>query len=263
MVTVDLEVLFNWGFLGAYVGAQGITFVLAMLLGEWLFRNSFSEAAMNGMNAVYSNTGYMGIPLALAAFGSASTVPTIITVVVNSAVVVALTTVFIEVAQNRGGGVVGIVRDVVRALVTNPMLMAPMLGIVWSATDFGLATPVNNFCTILGAAAGPCALFAIGLFLVGKPISEGLGEVSANLGMKLVVQPLITWWLAVAVFDLDPLWVVIGVLMAALPTGAGSFVLAQTYQVYVQRTSSAILLSTVLSVLTLSVFFVLFPPTSG
>ena len=67
----------------------------------------------------------------------------------------------------------------------------------------------------------------------------------------------------VQVFRLEPTWVIIAVLMAVLPTGAGSFVLAQTYQVYVQRTSSAILFSTVVSVLTLWVFFVLFPPTGG
>lgn len=263
MVSVDLAVLFDWGYLGAYLGAQGITLLLAMAMGYWLFRNSFAEASMNGMNAIYSNTGYMGIPLAMAAYGNAATVPTIITVVVNSAVVVGLTTVLIEVAQNRGGGALGIAKDVASALVANPMLMAPVLGIAWAMTGFGLATPVDNFCKILGAAAGPCALFAIGLFLVGKPVSEGLGEVSANLAMKLLVQPLVTWWLAVAVFQVEPLWATVGVLMAALPTGAGSFVLAQTYRVYVQRTSSEILLSTVLSVLTLSVFFLVYPPTGG
>jgi predicted permease len=39
--------------------------------------------------------------------------------------------------------------------------------------------------------------------------------------------------------------------MAATPTGAGSFVLAQQYNLYVQRTSSVILLSTIGSVLTI------------
>jgi predicted permease len=39
--------------------------------------------------------------------------------------------------------------------------------------------------------------------------------------------------------------------MAAIPTGAGSFVMAQQYGVYVHRTSSVILLLTIGSVLTL------------
>lgn len=262
MATVDLEVLFNWGFLGAYIGGQALVMALAMAVGHWLFRNSFAEASMAGMNAIYGNTGYMGIPLALAAFGEPSAVPTIITVVVNSAVVVAVTTALVEIAQNRGEGFGDVALDVGRALVTNPILVAPVLGILWAATGLGLATPVERFCDILGAAAGPCALFAIGLFLVGKPISEGLGEVGVTLALKLVAQPLVTWWLAVTFFEMDPLWVTIAVLMAAMPIGAGSFVLAQQYRVYVQRTSSAILFSTVLAVLTLSLVFAWFPPTT-
>jgi len=61
----------------------------------------------------------------------------------------------------------------------------------------------------------------------------------------------------------DPLWAKVAVLMAALPTGAGSFVLAQAYGIYVLRTSSVILLSTVLSVVTISIYFILFPPIVG
>ena len=259
MARVDPAVLFDWGFLGAYIGGQAAIMLLAIALGIWRFGNSFAEASMSGMNAIYGNTGYMGIPLALAAFGPTAAIPAIITVVVNGALVVAVTTTLIEISQSRGGGPLHILGDVGQALVSNPILVAPVVGIAWAFTGRGLATPIDTYCEILGAAAGPCALFAIGLFLVGKPISEGITEVSTNLFLKLLVQPLVTWWLATRVFSMDPLWVSIAVLMAALPTGAGSFVLAQEYRVYVQRTSSAILFSTVASIVTLSVFFVFFP----
>ena len=43
--------------------------------------------------------------------------------------------------------------------------------------------------------------------------------------------------------------------MAALPTGANVFVVAQRYDVYVERISAATLISTLLAVLTLSVLF--------
>jgi malonate transporter and related proteins len=47
------------------------------------------------------------------------------------------------------------------------------------------------------------------------------------------------------------------VILAALPTGALIFVLAQQYGIYVQRATSVILISTVVSVVTLSALFVL------
>jgi len=117
--------------------------------------------------------------------------------------------------------------------------------------------PVDTFCGILGAAAGPSALFAIGLFLVGIPIARGAPEVAAVTAMKLIVHPLATWVFAVHVLDVAPEWTAVGVLMAALPTGANVFVLAQNYRLYEARGSAVILVSTVVSVVTLPALFTL------
>lgn len=252
MSNVELEQVFDADFLGVYVGAQALTMLGAMLLGMLLFRNTLAEAGINGMNAIYGNTGFLGIPLALAAFGEAATVPTIITVVVNSAVVVAAATLVVEFSLQKGSASHGkVVWGVLKALLKNPMIIAPVLGIFWAMQPEPLPASIDKFCELLGYAAGPCTLFAIGLFLVGKPISSGFKEVSVITGIKLVIQPLLTWWLAMAVFNLSPLWTAVAVLMAATPTGAGSFVLALQYQLHVQRTSTIILLSTVISVATI------------
>jgi predicted permease len=251
MATVDMDALRNWDFLGAYIGGQAITMALAMAAGMLLFRNSIAEAGMNGMNGIYGNTGFLGIPLALSAFGDAATVPTIITVIVNSALVVAVAVVIIEMGESKQAKPLHVLKDVGMALVKNPMLIAPVAGIIWAALPIPFPEALDKFCTLLGAAAGPCALFAIGLFLVGKPITQGMAEVSTGTLIKLIVQPAITWLLIAYVFAVPPLWAAVAVLMAATPTGAGSFVLAQQYNLYVQRTSSVILLSTIGSVLTI------------
>jgi len=126
---------------------------------------------------------------------------------------------------------------------------------LWSFTRIPLPAPVDTFCSILSGAAGPSALFAIGLFMVGKPLLHGLGEVASVSAVKLLIHPVVTWLLFAYVFDVDPLWRAVGILMAALPAGALCFVVAQNYNVYVQRTSAAILLSTIAAVLTLSALF--------
>src|SRR3546814_19430335 len=76
--------------------------------------------------------------------------------------------------------------------------------------------------------------------------------------LQLLVQPLITWWLAFHVFTMDPLWAAGALVQSALPTGALVFVLAQQYGIYVQRSTAAIMASTVLSLVTLSALFVYF-----
>ena len=99
-----------------------------------------------------------------------------------------------------------------------------------------------------------------GLFMVGKKLSEGRAETLAMTGTKLLLHPALTALLLIFVFPTDPTWMKVAILMAALPTGTGSFVLAQAYGVYVLRTSSATLATTVLSVVTIAIFFIVFPP---
>jgi malonate transporter len=93
--------------------------------------------------------------------------------------------------------------------------------------------------------------------MVGRSLTAGLGEVSWLVALKLAVQPAITWWLAFKVFSMPDIWAASAVIAAALPTGALVFVLAQQYDIYLQRSTAAIMLSTVASVVTLSALFVL------
>lgn len=261
LAMVDIAAVWQPGFLAAYILGQAIVWGLGMVVAKVFYGRKLAEATMHGMNAIYGNTGYMGIPLALAAYGEPAALPTIIVSVINAALVVGVATALVEVGLSRGAALGRVSADVARSLVTNPMVVAPLLGMAWSAAGLPMPGPLDGFTRILGAAAGPCALFAIGLFLVGKPLRDGLSEVGWMVTLKLLAQPLVTAPLVLYVFDMDPLWSVIAIVMAATPTGAGIFVLAQAYNLYVQRTSSVILISTVLSLFTLSVCFLLYPPT--
>ena len=71
------------------------------------------------------------------------------------------------------------------------------------------------------------------------------------------MPPSITWWLAYHVFGLGGIWAAAAIIQAALPTGAPVFVVAQRYGTFVERSSAAVVVSTVLSVVTLSVLLVL------
>jgi len=261
MATVDLAVVFNWSYIAAFVGAVAVVWVATMVVARVFFRCSPAEAALHGLNSTYGNSGYMGLPLVLAAFGEAAAVPVIVVVVINTALMVGVAIVLIELGQmrgpdGRGVDLAGVLRHLGRALVRNPMLIGPLAGLVWAALGWSLPVPLDTFTGILGAAAGPCALFSIGLFMVGKTLSEGRAEVGAMTVAKLVIHPLVTAAFVFLIFPTEPLWALVAVLLAALPTGTGGFVLAQAYGLYVLRTSSVTIVSTILSVATISLFFI-------
>jgi malonate transporter len=252
MARVPLGQIFHWSYLGAYVGGLLLTACLSLIVGLILFRRHAAELSLQGMTAVFSNTGYMGVPLFLTAFGEEGALPALILTVFNGAVVVGTVVILIEFALSRSGNPLRIFRDVGLALLKNPLVMSAVIGVLWSAAHLPIPKPLSNLCEILGAASGPCALFAMGLSLVTTAGGGSSRETGWLVFLKLVVQPVLTAWLAFSVFDLDLFWGISAVLLAALPTGALTFVVAQRYGLYVREATQATLVSTVLSVVTVS-----------
>lgn len=254
---VEIGEILNWPFLLAVGGAQLATFVLAFTGAALFFPARLGTLSLHGLSAIFANTGYMGIPLLQTAFGDAGTLPAVVATVWNGAVVMALGIVMLETDFNRGRGV-AILGHVAKGVISSPLVLSAVAGLAASALDVPIPAAVATFCDILAAAAAPCALFAMGLFLVGRSVTAGASELGWLVVMKLLINPVIAYVLAVEVLAIDRLWAVSAVVLSALPTGALVFVLAQQYGVYTQRSTSAILLSTVASVATLSALFAVF-----
>ena len=117
--------------------------------------------------------------------------------------------------------------------------------------------PVERFASLLAAAAGPCALFAIGLFVSQLSIREGLRASWPTALLKLVMHPLLMAFLAFEVLTMDTLWAKVAIVCASLPLGATAFVLAQRYRVLEAETSTGAVVSTAASVLTVSIVLTL------
>jgi hypothetical protein len=213
-----------------------------------------ADAAIDGLNAGYANTGFMGFPLALVALGREALAPTTIAAIMTVCVVFAAAIILIEIGLQTQARRVDLARKVAGSLVRNPLLVAPFLGALVPAAGLTLPLPAETFLKLLGGAASPCALVGLGLFLAQKREAPERDRVATALlvGLKLVVHPVLAWLLARFVFDLPPLLLHTAVLMAALPTGTGPFMLAEFYRREAEVTARVVLVSTILSVLTVS-----------
>ncbi|KAA0677327.1 AEC family transporter [Azospirillum brasilense] len=258
----SLPEIFNVPFIGAFLGSMLAVYALGALLGRLIHRERTQIQCMQGLNACFSNTGYMGIPLFLAAFGPDRLAPAILATVIMSAIMVGIAVIWLEFANSQGGGIGKALRDVGRALVKNPLIISTALGLAWSVFLSGVPVPrpIAIYCDLMGASAGPCALFAIGLFLATQSLKANLLEVGWISALKLVVQPALAWLLIQTLFPLDPFWAGSAIILAGLPTGALTFVVASQYRIYVERTSAAILMSTIASVVTLSFLLATYAP---
>jgi predicted permease len=70
-------------------------------------------------------------------------------------------------------------------------------------------------------------------------------------GMKVFVQPVLAFLVVSMVPGTPPLWLHVAVMMAALPTASNAFILASQYRSYVEGASTAVIVTTALSALTI------------
>lgn len=250
MYQADLS-LMSWRFVFAVSGGIAITFVVSCLIARQR-DTGLTDFSIQGLAAAYPNTGYMGIPLCLALMGPASLAPAIICTLLTACVTFGVAIALIEFDQHRDRNLGATLLKVTSALIRNPLLIAPLAGLAWAMSGVPLPLGIDGYVELLGASASPCALVTIGLFLAqAKPGGDHLtvGKIVAG---KLLLQPAATAILVFVVFPVPPLWAWTAVLMSALPIGTGPFMLAQLYGRDARATSRAILLSTVLSVITVS-----------
>ncbi len=258
MSTAPLDEVLNPQFVGAYLGAGLSVFLVAAVLGRVIFPVGPTQATLMGAAAVLGNTGYMGLPLVAAAFGDAAAIPLVVGLILEVTILIPLSIVLIEAQKGLGQGPGPILSSVTGAMIRNPLMIALLAGVLVSATGIGLPTPIANFTDLLGGAAGPCALFALGATLASFPVSAGLAEVSYMTGFKLLVHPA-AMYLTTRLLGVEPLWATVAILGASLPVAANVFIVAKQYDTYVERTSSAILVSTIVSVVTVSALLATLP----
>jgi len=250
----SLDEILSGTFLLAVVAATLVTALVGFSLSHYVWKTPAAESVMRGLNASFANTGYLGIPLVTVAYGEKAALPAALATVATNIVSFAAAIACLEMLANpRGGGAARAIAGVARSPLIWPIGLAVLA--VWLQLKVPL--PVERFLTLLSAAAGPCALFAIGLFVSQLSIREGFAASWPTTALKLVLHPALMAVLAYGLLPLDPLWAKVAVVCASLPLGATAFVLAQRYKLLEAETSTGAVLSTAVSVLTVSIVMTL------
>ena len=245
-----LNDIFNPEFTLRYELVTLTLFGLAFIVGRYLLKLSRKEASLFSLNASYPNYGYIGVPLALLAFGEDAAVPMAVILVVNNAVLVLLVALFITDETSGGAGSTFV--KTMASLVKNPLLMSVVVAMGFSASGLTMPEMPALFLDLLAGAAAPTALFALGIALVGQPVRAAWGELGALALFKLFMHPLMMalvflGWPAIGPYPFDPLWIKIALIFSCLPVAANVFNLAEFYGVYSGRTATSIMLSTLIA----------------
>jgi predicted permease len=241
--------IFDTQFMMAYLWATAFVYGIATAVA-FIRGLSVEEAAIEAQCAVIGNVGFLGIPMLVMLLGEGAIVPVMQVLAVDLIVFGSL--IVILITGGRDGRVQwAILKTVGLGLLKNPMIVSICVGLAWSAAQLPIPTPLNDFMAILGAAATPGALFAIGASLASKS-AERISVAVWLSTAKLVLHPAAVALSALVLFPVAPYAAGVMIAAAALPVAGNVYILAQHYGVAPQRVSASILISTAFSIVTVS-----------
>lgn len=221
-----------WALSGATVVLL-VAFVMRRFLAQ-----SPRDAAFYGLAGGVANAGFMGVPLLVALLGERAAAPVILAIVADLVVVSSV-------------GLAMVHAGALSRILINPLLVSMLLGAAFSGLQWTLPVPLAEIVRLLGLAAGPCALFAIGLSLVRPDAPLRSPILAVPVAAKLLLHPLIVW-IVMSAFGLDAFTTKVAVLTAALPSAGWVFIFAVRYEADAGRISATILLTTALAFVSLS-----------
>ena len=237
---------FNPEFYTGYLASGAIIFVLVLGTSRVVAARDLSTAAAQAPTATVSNLGFLGPPLMLAFFGERGAGPLAMAILAEVMVLLAVGSVLMGA---NGGPKRGIGSLILRGTMFNPVVVAIVLGAALAGTGLALPEAITRFLGFLGGAAGPAALFALGGALALQRLDRRTAVAACLITVaKLAVYPMLAWLILGRMMQLDAFWVNVGVLIACLPSAGNIYVLAQRHDADPQQVSAAILLSTIVSV---------------
>ena len=249
---LDLEILL------VFFGAGLLLFFLLLPVGRLLGMRP-ADRTVFSLSGTFSNGVGIGIPFVSYAFGEAGLVPLLMIIALNSLILLTLSSFLLEVAAQGSarGRLLGKLGSAALRMLKHPIIPSIFAGLAWSElTAFvpGLATPVvlDRVLQALAAAAPPCGLIMAGASLAHVGLKEHWQPAAIATVFKLAVLPLMVWLSGRYLFTLDPLWLTVATLNAAMPAGANVYLVAQLYRAGVGLATNAVVISTAASVLTLS-----------
>ncbi len=253
MATSPLAERFDPRFFLGYLGLALAFHGLAMALTRWGFGCRLNEQAIGGFACCFGNNVFIGLPIALSLFGPEAALPMALLIVIEGGFVMPYTVALLEISRAPAGRQWRAVVPAGVAVLRNPIVMAAFLGAGAALVGLPLPNLFVGLVELVRGAAVPCALFALGASLAGFPLSEKVAETAALVTVKLLIFPVVVFAVTGLIPDLDPDWRKMAVLAAAMPIGANVYLLANRYESYVARASTATLTSTAVSVVTVTV----------
>jgi predicted permease len=164
MARAPVEKVFNWPFIGAFVGGELGTLLIAVFVGWFWLRQDVATRAVAGLTALQANTVYMGLPVLLTAYGPDGALPPIVATLWLTLVFITGVIAVLEATRTSEESTFRMAAQLVGRVLRNPLVISPLLGILFSAAALPLPKAASNYLDLMAATVGPCRAVLVGAF---------------------------------------------------------------------------------------------------
>ncbi len=186
---------------------------------------------------VFGNTGNLGLPLALFAFGDTG-----LSYAVVVFAVMAILSFTIGVWVVAGGGSL-------KRVVREPVVAATFLGALFLWQGWETPTFLTNALTLIGQMAIPMMLITLGV-AIARLETRDMGRAIWLSALKIIICAGLAWVTA-RMFGLGPVPSAVLIVQIATPVAVTSYLLAEKYGHAAQPVAGLVVASTLLSVISL------------
>lgn len=210
-----------------------LTTVLALLVC-WLCRWPLRDIAVP---LVVGNSGNMGLPLCLFAFGPEGLALSLGVFVICCLLHFSLGTAALSASMPG------------RALMRSPLIWASLAALALMGLDWEFPVTLVNTLDILGGLAIPLMLITLGVSLVSLKWRDA--ATATAMGMARLTVSLVAGLITVTVLELEGVLRGVILLQAATPAAVFNYLLAQQYQRSPEAVAGLVMSSTVMSFFTI------------
>ncbi|AIQ75848.1 hypothetical protein PODO_22715 [Paenibacillus odorifer] len=200
---------------------------------------------------VYSNLGFMGIPIISSIYGESAIFYVSIYMMLFN---ISLFSYGISIIQKDDASRVGIFKNLI-----NPGIISAILGLVIFILDIPVPLPLVKLLATIGSVTTPLAMIVIGSTLAAVSIRDVIKDKTLYqfTFLKIVLIPGVLWFI-LQFFIHDAMILGIAVILTSLPTAGNVSMLCLEYDADVELVTKGIFMSTIFSLVTIPVLLFLF-----
>lgn len=207
-----------------------------------------AKSAVYALGCSYSNTILVGLPIIVGALGEQMMGKVFAVITFHSALLFSLTFI-LSAKQNHAGA-----WKFSKGIILNPIVLSISAGLILNLLQVPIENNLVNGLSLLSEPALACALFVLGANLSFYKIAKDWHLALIASVIKLLVLPLCVYGIGRFVFSIEGDSLALLVLLSASPLGVNAYLVAMQLQAQQAVIASTVVMSTVLSVFTMSLW---------